>query len=118
MTKTVLFLIAAALSGAQTLAPLRPPAVPLIAHDPYFSVWSMADHLTDEDTKHWTGKPQSLTGLLRVDGTTYRVMGRGPQGAQALAQSAVEVLPTRTIYQFAGAGVRLQLDVSYAYPAG
>jgi hypothetical protein len=95
---------------AQQPAPMRPPAVPLVAHDPYFSVWSMADRLASESTKHWTGKPQSLVALARIDEKAYRLMGRDRQTpADALEQTRVEVLPTRTIYEFAGAGVRIGL---------
>src|SRR5450432_1104346 len=90
-------------------APLRPPAVPLVAHDPYFSIWSMADRLHGEGTKHWTGKPNSLTAFARIDGKTYRIMGRERQPTPVLEQTLVEVLPTRTIYEFAGAGVKLGL---------
>jgi len=46
--------------------PLRPPAVPLVAHDPSFSIRSMTDRLTP----HWTGKPNSLAALARIDGKT------------------------------------------------
>ena len=92
--------------GAETL---RPPAVPLVACDPYFSIWSGADHLTDVDTTHWTGKPQRLTSLVRVDGHSFRVMGTQPGDVPALQQSGVEVLPTRTIYTFTGAGIKLTL---------
>jgi len=92
-----------------TAQPLRPPAVPLVAHDPYLSIWSMTDRLTDSGTVHWTGKPNSLAALARIDGKTYRVMGRDRQPSPALDQTRLEVLPTRTIYEFSGGGIALTL---------
>jgi Domain of unknown function (DUF4965)/Domain of unknown function (DUF1793)/Domain of unknown function (DUF5127)/Domain of unknown function (DUF4964) len=106
---------AALIASAQSLAPLRPPAVPLVAHDPYFSIWSAADRLSDTGTTHWTGKPNTLTALIRVDGRVFNltgVAGRGGRGAASpstLEQVRLEVLPTRTVYEFAGAGVRVAL---------
>jgi hypothetical protein len=88
---------------------LRPPAVPLVACDPFFSIWSPADNLTDANTTHWTGKPQRLTSLIRIDGATFRVMGKEPAALPALRQIDLKVLPTRTIYTFEGKGVRLSM---------
>ena len=89
--------------------PLRPPAVPLVTSDPYLSIWSPADHLSDADTMHWTRHPQRLTGLVRIDGKPYRVLGAEPDSVRALPQRNLEILPTRTIYTFDGAGVELVL---------
>jgi hypothetical protein len=90
-------------------AQLRPPSTPLIVHDPYFSVWSATDNLTDSETTHWTGAPQPISGLLRVDGTTYRFMGKDPSRLPAMQQISKLVTPTRTIYEFEKGGIHLTL---------
>jgi hypothetical protein len=95
-------------SCAADLPALRPPSVPLIAHDPYFSIWSPFDKLTDGWPTHWTGRIHGMAGLVRIDGKTFRVMGGVPDTVP-LPQESVQVWPTRTIYTFANDAVRLTL---------
>ncbi len=88
---------------------LRPPAVPLVVHDPYFSIWSFSDRLADDWPRHWTGAIHALCGMVRIDGKAYRVMGMGGRDLPAMRQVELKVLPTRTIYDFEDGGVRVQL---------
>ncbi len=91
------------------LAQDRAPATPLIAHDPYFSVWSMSDKLAGSETKHWTGSEQPITGLARIDGKTYRFLGRNPESISEMKQVAHSISATHTRYAFEQSGVRLEL---------
>jgi hypothetical protein len=86
-----------------------PPAVPLVTCNPYFSIWSFTDRLAASDTRHWTGTRQALTSLIRIDGHPFRLMGASPSALAALPQIGLEVSPTHTRYEFAGAGVHVSL---------
>jgi hypothetical protein len=90
--------------------PPRPPSTPLITHNPYFSIWSNTDDLTASSTVHWTGKPQPIVGLVRVDGHPFRFMGGERSGIPALHQVSRSVTPTHTRYVFNGAGIELELS--------
>jgi hypothetical protein len=81
--------------------------VPLVAYDPYFSIWSPADRLTDAPTVHWTGRPHPLMSLVRVDGDAFRVMGPAPSDTAALPQRSLTVSATRTTYVFSNTAVRV-----------
>jgi len=105
----VVSLFSSVCPAADSSVALRPPAVPLVACDPYFSVWSPADKLTDADTVHWTGKRHRLNSVVTIDGKKFRVLGKEPAEAPALTQTSVSVLPTRTICAFEAAGVSLTL---------
>lgn len=103
-------LCAAIAPGASKAAdPLRAPAVPLIAQDPYFSVWSNTDKLADSFPVHWTGTVNALVSFIRVDGRAFRVMGAPIAGAPAMRQTDLTIRPTNTIYKFEDAGVELTL---------
>ena len=95
-------------AAADTPAP-RPPAVPLVTHDPYFSIWAVKEKLTDDWARHWTGTVYALSAMARVDGKAFRVMGPSPRQVPAMTQAGLVVTPTQTAYTFADAGVVLEL---------
>lgn len=107
------------LGATLALCQQRPPATPLIAHDPYFSVWSTSDKLTDSEPVHWTLSPQPINGLARIDGKPFRFMGRvpgrRPDALPAMQQTASSVTPTHTRYEFQQGGV--ELDLTFFTPA-
>lgn len=78
-------------------------------------MWSCADKLTDDATRHWTHVKHPLTSLLRVDGKKYRIMGDEPKSVPPMEQVGLFVLPTRTLYGFKSPEV--EVDLTFMTPA-
>lgn len=77
----------------------RTASIPLILHDPYFSIWSPYDHLYDGDTQHWCGIRQQIRGTVIVDDTLYCFMGdRG--SLPAMEQIWADISAVSAAYHF------------------
>ena len=87
---------------------LRPPAIPIITIDPYFTVWSPSNLLTDTDLQHWSAKPNTIKGTVTVDGTELRFMGTGD--LPAMRQIAFHMSAAVTSYTFEAENIRLSLS--------
>ncbi len=89
-------------------ATFRPPAVPLINVDPYFSLWSTYDALYEGDTCHWTGATQPLRGYMRIDGVPYCFLGK-PQPLNVIRKTGmvVDALTTRCFFEGHGVAVEV-----------
>ena len=99
----------------------RAPAVPLVTHDPLFSLWSFADNLTDDVTRHWDGVRQFMFGFLVVDNEIFRFLGklnatdeRYTTAYPALPQTGVEIRPMTTRYTFAND--MLDMELTFTSP--
>lgn len=92
---------------------IRPPAVPLITVDPYFSIWSFGDNLYDTSPRHWTGAKNSMHGMIKYNGKAYRFMGETADCSNYYAycdiipQKSVNVKPTITEYVFENNDIEL-----------
>lgn len=87
---------------------MRPPAIPLITVDPYFSVWSFTDKLYDSDTNHWTGSANTIIGSVIVDGEEYRFMGKN--SSPEIKQIFFDMNSLVTTYKFADSKILLTVS--------
>jgi hypothetical protein len=88
----------------------RPPSLPLITHDPYFSIWSPDQNPSLTESVHWTQKQMPIRIMLRIDGTYYRLMGKVPAYVPEASFTGQRVTATSTIFTFAQDGVETNLQ--------
>ena len=78
-------IVTAALAEEKPAA--RPPAVPLVVHDPYFSIWSSSDKLADELAAALDRRdPRPVRAWCGSTARPYRMMGMEPRDVPAMEQ--------------------------------
>ena len=79
---------------------LRPPAIPLITIDPYFSIWSPDENINFAPTEMWSGKQKTILGTVTIDGKKYLFLGYH-RDILKIDQVAldIDVLSTTTVFE-------------------
>lgn len=91
----------------------RAASIPLILHDPYFNIWSSADHPYDAEPVHWSGIRQRMRGIVVIDGRRYCFLGEnGDQ--EMIAHQWTDVTPTAT--EFCFSNEKIVLTVRFTSP--
>ena len=75
---------------------LRPPSTPLITHDPYFSIWY--DKSPFDNVCHWTGRTNSIRGILTLDAREYMFMGKTRRPDLTLEKTDIDLFSTTLTY--------------------
>ena len=83
---------------------MRIPSIPLIAIDPYFSVWTY-DRLNDRFPTHWTGARNAMIGEVTVDGEKLRFLGKS--SSKMMKQISLDMNATTTTAVFESEKIRL-----------
>ncbi len=109
MRKAALSLFVVSAVARAAAAAFRPPAVPIVVTDPFFSLWSAGDKLTDVDVTHWSGAKAPVSIVAEIEGRSWRLLGAQPADVPALPQTALEVTPLATRAQFAADGIEVEL---------
>jgi hypothetical protein len=90
----------------------RPPAAPLFVRTPYLSTWSAADGPSGTWPTFWNGAVKALTGMARIDGGSFLLVG-APNGIGAVGSTSLvsrSLTPTKTEFVLGAAGVAVTLD--------
>ena len=74
-------------------------SIPLVTHDPFFSIWSNTDKLYEKPPIHWCGAQQFLKGDITIDGKRYGFLGRKWE-LQPIQQQYINLTATATEYVF------------------
>lgn len=77
---------------------MKMPLIPLFNIDPYFSVWSFGD-INKVSPQHWSGKRNSMLGIVYVDGEPYRFLGEGDLPVIKQTSIDIDALSTWAVYK-------------------
>lgn len=97
---------------SQTFTPLHPPSAPLVTRGPYVSTWQPNGIAPGTMSQFWQGAPKPITGIVAIDGKPFLFLGApvGTDVPNTMAETALRITPTQSVFTFAGGGITLTVD--------